>query len=111
MGDSGFGAAVVNTVVRSGYVNACPNLGKLLTNLKFSLAMKGAMMEPVFKSGADPKATARAWLKKNPDTVTPWLSGVTAFDGGDASAVWMQPRCCAETILDRDEAIAICGAG
>ena len=36
----------------------CPNVGKLLSNLKFNLAMEGAMMAPVLKSGADPKATA-----------------------------------------------------
>ena len=27
-----------------------------------------------------------AWLKANPDAITPWLSGVTTFDGGDAAA-------------------------
>ncbi len=86
MGDSGFGAATVSTNVRKGYTTECPNVGKLLSNLKFNLAMEGAMMEPVLKSGADPKATALEWLKKNPDAATPWLAGVTTFDGGDASA-------------------------
>ncbi len=86
MGDSGFGAATVSTNVRTGYEKECPNVGKLLSNLKFNLAMEGAMMEPVLKGGADPKATALEWLKKNPDAATPWLVGVTTFDGGDASA-------------------------
>lgn len=86
MGDSGFGAATVSTNVRTGYEKECPNVGKLLSNLKFNLAMEGAMMEPVLKSGADPKATALEWLKKNPDAATPWLAGVTTFDGGDATA-------------------------
>ncbi len=86
MGDSGFGAATVATNVRAGYVGECPNVGKLLTNLKFSLAMEGAMMAPVLKDGADPKETAKTWLKANPDTVKPWLEGVTTFDGGDAMA-------------------------
>ena len=53
----------------------CPNVGKLLTNLKFDLAMEGAMMDPVLKDGADPKETAKAWLKANPDAVKPWLAG------------------------------------
>jgi glycine betaine/proline transport system substrate-binding protein len=48
--------------------------------------MEGAMMAPVLKDGADPKETARAWLKANPDAVKPWLEGVTTFDGGDAAA-------------------------
>lgn len=86
MGDSGFGAATVLTNVRAGYTNDCPNAGKLLANLKFDLAMEGAMMAPVLKDGADPKETARAWLKANPDAVKPWLEGVTTFDGGDAAA-------------------------
>ncbi len=63
-----------------------PERRKLLSNLKFSLAMEGAMMDPVLKDGADPKATALTWLKANPDTVKPWLEGVTTFDGGDAAA-------------------------
>jgi glycine betaine/proline transport system substrate-binding protein len=86
MGDSGFGAATVLTNVRAGYTAECPNVGKLLLNLKFSLGMEGAMMNPVLKDGADPKETAKAWLKANPDTVKPWLEGVTTFDGGDAAA-------------------------
>lgn len=86
MGDSGFGAATVHTNVRAGYLTECPNVGKLLKNLKFTLAMEGAMMAPVLKDAADPKATALTWLKANPDTVTPWLEGVKTFDGGDAVA-------------------------
>ncbi|MFO1121930.1 MAG: choline ABC transporter substrate-binding protein [Hyphomicrobiales bacterium] len=86
MGDSGFGAATVATNVRAGYASECPNVGKLLSNLKFNLAMEGAMMDPVLKDGADPKETAKAWLKANPDAVKPWLEGVTTFDGGDAAA-------------------------
>jgi glycine betaine/proline transport system substrate-binding protein len=86
MGDTGFGAATVLTNVRAGYATECPNVGKLLTNLKFTLEMEGAMMEPVLKDSADPKATAEEWLKANPDVVTPWLDGVTTFDGGDAGA-------------------------
>ena len=60
MGDSGFGAATVLTNVRAGYTSECPNAGKLLSNLKFNLGMEGAMMGPVLKDGADPKATALA---------------------------------------------------
>ncbi len=86
MGDSGFGAATVATNVRAGYTTECPNVGKLLSNLKFNLAMEGAMMGPVLKDQADPKATAKAWLKANPDAAKAWLAGVTTIDGGDAAA-------------------------
>jgi glycine betaine/proline transport system substrate-binding protein len=86
MGSSGFGAATVLTNVRAGFVSECPNLGRLLTKLKFDLAMEGAMMAPVLKDGADPKETARSWLQANPDAAKAWLDGVTTFDGGDAAA-------------------------
>jgi glycine betaine/proline transport system substrate-binding protein len=86
MGDSGFGAATVATNVRAGYTAECPNVGKLLSNLKFNLAMEGAMMGPVLKDSADPKETAKTWLKAHPDAVKPWLAGVTTLDGGDAAA-------------------------
>ena len=86
MGDSGFGAATVYTIARAGYTTECPNVGALLKNLKFDLAMEGAMMDPVLKNSADPKETAKAWLKANPDVVKPWLQGVTTLDGGDAAA-------------------------
>jgi glycine betaine/proline transport system substrate-binding protein len=86
MGDSGFGSATVHTNVRAGYTSDCPNAGKFMSNLKFTLEMEGAMMDPVLKDSADPKETARAWLKANPDAAKPWLDGVTTFDGGDAAA-------------------------
>jgi glycine betaine/proline transport system substrate-binding protein len=82
--DYGFGPATVHTNVRAGYGNECPNAAKLLANLKFSLAAEGAMMDPVLKNGADPKAVAKDWLKANAASIGPWLEGVTAFDGSDA---------------------------
>ena len=85
MGDSGFGAATVHTNVRAGYTTECPNVGKLLSNLKFDLSMENQIMDAILK-GTDPNEAAAAWLKEHPDTVTPWLEGVTTFDGGDAKA-------------------------
>ena len=86
MGDSGFGSAKVYTLSRAGYANECPNAGKLLSNLKFDLAMESAMMEPVLKDSVDPRASALNWLKANPEAVKPWLEGVTTFEGGDAAS-------------------------
>jgi glycine betaine/proline transport system substrate-binding protein len=85
MGDSGFGAATVHTNVRQGYLTECPNVGKFIQNLKFSLSMENEMMDAILKGG-DANTVATDWLKKNPDAVTPWLEGVTTFDGGDAAA-------------------------
>ena len=42
MGDSGFGAATVHTNVRAGYLAECPNVGKFISNLKFTLTMENA---------------------------------------------------------------------
>ena len=84
--DYGFGAAKVHTNVRTGYLTECPNAGKLISNLKFNLAMEGAMMAPVLKDGADPKVVALDWIKANPDSIKTWLDGVTTMDGGDAMA-------------------------
>lgn len=85
MGDSGFGAATVHTNVRQGYTTECPNVGKFLANLKFNLDMEGAMMDAILKGG-NPNDVAKDWLKANPGAVTPWLNGVTAYDGSDAAA-------------------------
>ena len=43
------------------------------------------MMDAILKGG-DANTVATEWLKANPDAVTPWLDGVTTFDGGDAAA-------------------------
>jgi glycine betaine/proline transport system substrate-binding protein len=85
MGSSGFGAATVHTNVRAGYVADCPNVGKFISNLKFGLPMENQIMDAILK-GTDANEAATAWLKANPDIVTPWLEGVTTFDGGDAKA-------------------------
>lgn len=81
-----FGGATVHTNVRAGYVGECPNVGKFVSNLVFSLEMENEIMGAILNDGADPAAAATEWLKANPDVVTPWLDGVTTFDGGDAAA-------------------------
>ena len=81
-----FGGATVHTNVRAGYATECPNVGKLLTNLVFSLKMENEIMGVILNDGKDPKVAATEWLKANPDAVAPWLAGVTTMDGGDATA-------------------------
>jgi len=81
-----YGGATVHTNVRAGYLSECPNAGAFVKNLVFSLKMENEIMGAILNDGAEPKAAATAWLKANPDTVTPWLNGVTTFDGGDAAA-------------------------
>jgi len=78
------GGATVYTNTSAGYVEECPNVGQLLQNLEFSLAMENEIMAAILDDGEDPSDAASAWLKANPDALTPWLEGVTTKDGGDA---------------------------
>jgi glycine betaine/proline transport system substrate-binding protein len=80
------GGATVFTNTTAGYVDACPNVGKLLTNLEFSLAMENEIMGAILNDGQDPDEAASAWLAANPDAFIGWLDGVTTKDGGDAVA-------------------------
>lgn len=80
------GGATVYTNVRAGFTSECPNVGALLGNLKFTLAMENEIMGAILNDGEDADDAAAAWLKANPDTLGPWLDGVTTKDGGDAMA-------------------------
>ncbi|MGI9356380.1 MAG: glycine betaine ABC transporter substrate-binding protein, partial [Rhizobiaceae bacterium] len=80
------GGATVYTNVSKGYVEKCENVGALLKNLKFSLAMENEIMGAILNDGEDPAKAATAWMKKNPDMVMGWLDGVKTQDGGDAAA-------------------------
>ncbi|WP_434619527.1 choline ABC transporter substrate-binding protein [Tabrizicola sp. M-4] len=81
-----FGGATIYTNTRKGYVAECPNTGKLLQNLVFSLPMENEIMGAILNDGEDPRDAAKAWLAANPATWEPWLEGVTTKDGGDAKA-------------------------
>lgn len=76
-----FGGATVHTNTRAGYVKACPNVGQLLMNLEFSLAMENEIMGAILNDGAKPEAAAKSWLKENADILDKWLENVTTKDG------------------------------
>lgn len=75
------GGATVYTNVRKGYLGECPNVGALLENLRFTLAMENEIMGAILDGGKEPNAAAEAWLKANPDALGPWLDGVQTWDG------------------------------
>lgn len=81
-----FGGATVHTLTRAGYVAECPNTGRFLQNLEFSLALENEVMGAILNDGTDPAKAAQDWLAANPETFAPWLEGVTTRDGGDALA-------------------------
>ena len=80
------GGATVYTNTRAGYVDECPNVGKLLQSLTFTLAMENEIMGAILNDKTDPQDAAGAWLKANPGVLEAWLDGVSTMDGGDAMA-------------------------
>jgi glycine betaine/proline transport system substrate-binding protein len=80
------GGATVYTNTRAGYVEECPNVGALLMNMEFTLAMENQIMAAILDENEDPADAARAWLAANPDAWAGWLDGVTTKDGDDAVA-------------------------
>jgi glycine betaine/proline transport system substrate-binding protein len=98
-GDAVFGAnyggATVYTVTRKGYAGECPNVGRLLDNLKFTLRGESEMMAAILDRHEQPAAAADAWLKTHADIAKTWLEGVRTFDGRrayDALAKGSQQR-------------------
>jgi glycine betaine/proline transport system substrate-binding protein len=83
------GGATVHTNVRSGYLDECPNVGALITNLVFTLPMENTIMGSILNDGEEPEKAAVSWLKNNPDTISIWLEGVTTRDGEDANTAVM----------------------
>ncbi len=80
------GGAEVMTNTRAGYAADCANVGKLLMNQEFTLAMENEIMAAILDDGEAPEDAAKAWLSANPDAFMAWLDGVTTLDGGDAVA-------------------------
>lgn len=75
------GGASVLTNIRAGYSEECPNVGRLLDNLMFSLRMENEIMGAILNDGEEPKDAAKAWLKANAGILDAWLSGVSTVDG------------------------------
>jgi len=76
-----YGGATVLTNVRQGYLQECPNVGKLLQNMVCSLAMENEVMGAILNDSKEPGAAAKEWLAAHPDVLDAWLDGVTTSDG------------------------------
>jgi glycine betaine/proline transport system substrate-binding protein len=87
-GDSSFGpnygGATVYTNVRAGYLQQCPNVGRLVRNLKFTLRAESEIMQGILDRKLTPEAAGEEWLRRNPGALGPWFEGVTTFDGQPA---------------------------
>lgn len=75
-----FGGAEVYTLARTGWPAACPNAAHFFGNLTFTVDMENEMMD-MLGDVSDPIDAADEWLKAHPDTLGPWLEGVTTLDG------------------------------
>jgi glycine betaine/proline transport system substrate-binding protein len=80
-----FGGATIYTVVRKGYTSECPNIGRLLHNLKFTLRGESEMMAGILDRHEQAQIAAQEWLKANPTVTKEWLKGVLTFDGKPAA--------------------------
>jgi glycine betaine/proline transport system substrate-binding protein len=76
-----YGGATVYTNVRAGWLQECPNAGKLISNLKFNLLLENTVMGYILFDKMEADKAAEKWLKANPKIWEPWLAGVTTFDG------------------------------
>lgn len=76
-----FGGANVFTNVRTGWIEQCPNAGKLVTQLVFDLKMENEVMGKILDDGLEGEKAGESWLKANPAVLDKWLAGVTTFDG------------------------------
>lgn len=78
-----FGAASVQTVTRKGFSADCPNLGKLLKQVRFTVDAENRIMDQILDKGQNAREAAKAELKARPNLLTVWLAGVTTRDGRD----------------------------
>ncbi|HBS49347.1 MAG TPA: glycine/betaine ABC transporter substrate-binding protein [Rhodobacteraceae bacterium] len=77
------GGATVYTNTRAGYVTECPNVGKFLDNLEFSLEMENEIMAMILDEGKNPEEAASLWIEQNPEALKGWLEGVKDVEGDD----------------------------
>ena len=76
-----YGGAEVFTLARAGWSEDCPNAARLFANLQFTVEMENEIMGLILDDGMDPREAARSWLAEHPETVEPWLDGVTTLGG------------------------------
>ncbi|WP_397450727.1 choline ABC transporter substrate-binding protein [Pseudomonas sp. NA-150] len=84
-GEAYFGdTGSVHTLTRKGYTDACPNVGKLLSNLTFTQDMENTIMADVANKKVTNAEAVKTWIKANPAVLDKWLSGVKTIDDKDA---------------------------
>lgn len=87
-----YGSAKVFTNTRAGYSSECPNIGRLLRNLKFTTRGETEIMYAILERHQAPRAAAAAWIRAHPVQVAAWLDGVRTFDGEPGLAAVLNAR-------------------
>jgi len=84
-GDDTFGAhyggATIYTDVRAGYAAACPNVARLLAQLRFTPEIESRVMGLLLDEHLDPASAATQFLKSHEALLPGWLEGVTTLEG------------------------------
>lgn len=79
------GASRVYTVTRRGFLEACPNLKKLFSQLLFSVDIENRVMSLILNDQLAPELAAKQWLEQHPNIVKKWLVGVTTVSGDNGA--------------------------
>lgn len=73
------GSATVYTAVRKDYLKLCPNVGKFLMNLEFSLGIENYVMDLMLNKNETPENAANIFLSKHHQFLKQWLQGVKYY--------------------------------
>jgi glycine betaine/proline transport system substrate-binding protein len=87
-----YGSATVFTNTRAGYSTQCPNIGRLLHNLRFTTRGETQIMYAILERHEPPRQAAAAWIRAHPIAVAAWLDGVRTFDGQPGLAAVLDAR-------------------
>ncbi len=87
-GPKAFGGATVYTVTRKGYGAECPNMGRLLANLSFTLRGESEMMAGILDRHEAPEVAAAQWLKSHDAVVKTWLEECAPSTGARRTVPW-----------------------
>lgn len=80
------GAASVRTVGRTGYRAQCPNVARLLAQLKFTVPLENQLIALTVDKRQPADVAATTVLRQHPDLLQRWLDGVVDQDGAPALA-------------------------
>lgn len=75
------GEGNVHTVTRQGFDEECPNAGRLLQNMTFTLPMENEIMGLILNDGMAADAAVAQWIGEHPDILDGWLVDVTTVEG------------------------------